>query len=211
MGKLFLKRSQTSGGGATSTTVTTSNTSRNSSRSSTSNFASFRNRNRSDNRNHQQQQQVQGSEAVAVESQRINAKTFNYPKGGFETWIEHSLLYTMIRESNIFPAETVLKTIDDEDFTQYFIIKQKQQLTEKFISDDDDDDDDDDDGDGNSDNNNHQNNNSKRTIELMSYAQLTAVLALAGYVNLSEFIKSVNKFISILFHCSQRMLFTSFV
>jgi len=176
MGKLFLKRSQTSGGGATSTTVTTSNTSRNSSRSSTSNFASFRNRNRSDNRNHQQQQQVQGSEAVAVESQRINAKTFNYPKGGFETWIEHSLLYTMIRESNIFPAETVLKTIDDEDFTQYFIIKQKQQLTEKFISDDDDDDD----GDGNSDNNNHQNNNSKRTIELMSYAQLTAVLALAG-------------------------------
>ena len=211
MGKLFLKRSQTSGGGATSTTVTTSNTSRNSSRSSTSNFASFRNRNRSDNRNQQkqqQQQQVQGSEAVAVESQRINAKTFNYPKGGFETWIEHSLLYTMIRESNIFPAETVLKTIDDEDFTQYFIIKQKQQLTEKFISDDDDDDDD---GDGNSDNNNHQNNNSKRTIELMSYAQLTAVLALAGYVNLSEFIKCVNKFISILFHCSQRMLFTSFV
>ena len=210
MGKLFLKRSQTSGGGATSTTVTTSNTSRNSSRSSTSNFASFRNRNRSDNRNQQQQQQqqVQGSEAVAVESQRINAKTFNYPKGGFETWIEHSLLYTMIRESNIFPAETVLKTIDDEDFTQYFIIKQKQQLTEKFISDDDDDDDD---GDGNSDNNNHQNNNSKRTIELMSYAQLTAVLALAGYVNLSEFIKCVNKFISILFHCSQRMLFTFFV
>ena len=209
MGKLFLKRSQTSGGGATSTTVTTSNTSRNSSRSSTSNFASFRNRNRSDNRNQQQQQQqqVQGSEAVAVESQRINAKTFNYPKGGFETWIEHSLLYTMIRESNIFPAETVLKTIDDEDFTQYFIIKQKQQLTEKFISDDDDDDD----GDGNSDNNNHQNNNSKRTIELMSYAQLTAVLALAGYVNLSEFIKCVNKFISILFHCSQRMLFTFFV
>jgi hypothetical protein len=69
----------------------------------------------------------QGSEAVAVESQQINSKTFKYPPQGFVTPIEHTLLYTMIRESSIFPPETVLEAIDNEDYTQYFYINEKEK------------------------------------------------------------------------------------
>jgi hypothetical protein len=90
----------------------------------------------------------------------MNAKIFKYPVGGFETWIEHSLLYTMIRESDIFPAETVLQAIDEEDYTQYFYIKvpptvQKQQGDTSSTS-------------------------ISTTTAEVSYAQLTALLALAG-------------------------------
>jgi hypothetical protein len=184
MGKLFLKRSQaTSNGGGTSTAVRGATSSSSSSSSNSNN--SFRQRGRNRNNNQQQQQQrakpVQGSEAVAVESQQVNAKTFKYPMEGFETWIEHSLLYTMIRESNIFPPEAVLKAINEEEYTQYFIIKEKQQQKQqnnqqKNINDDDDDDDNDDD-----DSNRDSFNSTKKTVEAeVSYAQLTALLALAG-------------------------------
>ena len=180
MGKIFLKRSQATSNSGTSTTVRTS-----SGTSSPSN--TFRDRGRRRNNHNQQQQQrvkpVQGSEVVAVESQQVNAKTFKYPSEGFETWIEHSLLYTMIRESNIFPPETVLKAIDEEEYTQYFIIKQKQQRHnhQRKINDDYDD---------------YNINGDRDSATLaaaktitattkavaseVSYAQLTALLALAG-------------------------------
>ena len=186
MGKLFLKRSQaTSNGGGTSTAVrgATSSSSSSSANSFTNSFRR-RGRNRSNNQQQQQQQHVkplQGSEAVAAESQQVNAKTFKYPMEGFETWIEHSLLYTMIRESNIFPPEAVLKAINEEEYTQYFIIKEKhiQQKNnqQKNINDDDDDDDDDDDNDSNRDS---FNSTTKAVEAEVSYAQLTALLALAG-------------------------------
>jgi hypothetical protein len=174
MGKLFLKRSQaTSNGGGTSTAVRGAT-----SPSSSSNFTnSFRRRGQNRSNNQQQQQRakpLQGSEAVAAESQQVNAKTFKYPMEGFETWIEHSLLYTMIRESNIFPPEAVLKAINEEEYTQYFIIKEKQQQKnnqQKNINDDDDDDD----------SNRDSFNSTTKAVEAeVSYAQLTALLALAG-------------------------------
>lgn len=87
-----------------------------------------------------------GTEAEADEATKINAKAFKYPDGGFVNRIEHTLLYTMIRESSIFPAETVMKAIEEEDFSVYFYVRPQK---------------------GNAD-------------YRVSYAQLTAILALAG-------------------------------
>lgn len=144
MPRLFLKRSQATSGGGSGTTA----------RSSSSGFRRRRNNN-SNKPLHHSEKVVQGSEAVAIESQRVNAKTFNYPERGFEIWIENTLLYTMVRESNIFPPSTVLEAINEEDFSQYFVVKQEGQ--EQNASGDHKDD----------------------TAEV-SYAQLTALLALAG-------------------------------
>lgn len=110
---------------------------------------------------------VQGSEAVAVESQRVNAKTFKYPPTGFENWIENTLLYTMIRESSIFPAETVLKAIEEEDFLQYFYVKEEDHMHRTLEEEGKDEEED---------------RSDPRTTKVaqVSYAQLTALLALAG-------------------------------
>jgi len=145
MPNLFLKRSQVTG--------TSSNTNR---YEGGRNFTSNRNR-----RLRSPAKPVQGSEAVAVESQKLNAVTFKYPPNGFETWIEHSLLYTMIRESDIFPAETVLQAIDDEDYTQYFQVKEDPRKQQ-------------------------QEGDSTLHAPQISYAQLTALLALAGEEWLEE-------------------------
>ncbi len=157
MPKLFLKRSQaTSSGGTTSST-------------SNSGFG-FRRRNETKKPLHAQQKVVQGSEAVAVESQRVNAKTFKYPPTGFENWIENTLLYTMIRESSIFPPETVLQAIEEEDFSQYFYVKEeeKEEYRHRTVYDEDDD------------NDNDETDPSTTKAAEVSYAQLTALLALAG-------------------------------
>ena len=161
MPKLFLKRSQaTSSGGTTSS-------------SSNSGFGFRRRRNITSNKPlHARQKVVQGSEAVAVESQRVNARTFKYPPTGFEFWIENTLLYTMIRESSIFPAETVLQAIEEEDFSQYFYVKEeeKEEPRNRTVYDDDDEDDDEED----------DTDPSTTKEAQVSYAQLTALLALAG-------------------------------
>lgn len=88
-----------------------------------------------------------GTEAVAIESLKVNAQHFKYPPSGFVTRIEHTLLYTMIRESKIFPPDTVLKAIDEEDFAIYFYVRPQPGQTGELQ---------------------------------VSYAQLTALLALAG-------------------------------
>lgn len=136
-----------------------------------------------------------------MESQRVNAKAFKYPEAGFERWIENSLLYTLIRESGIFPAEAVLTAIDEEDYSQYFVIKHKEDVKVKRqeqLFDDTNAGDDDTSRDRNNNNNNssrkktttttttttttHNNNNNNNIIQAadISYAQLTALLALAG-------------------------------
>ena len=158
MPRIFIKRSQVNSDGKAKTTG--------------SNFKSksFLGRRRKKSNNDPLQRRdkpVQGSEAVAVDSQRANAKAFKYPEGGFETWIENSLLYTMIRESNIFPADVVLAAIKEEEFSQYFLIKQKDQEKYEYDDNDSDEDNDDDDDD-------------KLAASQVSYAQLTALLALAG-------------------------------
>jgi lysyl-tRNA synthetase class I len=107
----------------------------------------------------------QGSEAVANQARQLNAKAFHYPPQGFQTPLENSLLYTMVRESSIFPAEAVLEAIEQEDYVQYFFINETD----------------------------HDKRNSTNTISgtatesdtathppNVSYAQLTALLALAG-------------------------------
>lgn len=89
-----------------------------------------------------------GTEAIAAASERINSKHFKYPESGFVARIEHSLLYAMIREPDIFPTDTVTKSIDEEDFTIYFFVRPKPGTTIREYD--------------------------------VSYAQLTALLALAG-------------------------------
>ena len=66
---------------------------------------------------------------MAVESQQVNSKMFKYPPQGFVTPIEHTLLYTMIRESSIFPPETVLEAVDNEDYTQYFHVNEEKKFS----------------------------------------------------------------------------------
>jgi len=158
MPRLFLKRSQTTSSGGTTTKARASN--------SNSRTGFRRRRDKNSNKSfHHSEKPIQGSEAVAVESQQVNAKAFKYPEGGFETWIENSLLYTMIRESNIFPPEAVLAAIGEEDLSQYFVIKQEHQ---RQIFDD-----------NENDVNNHTDSRKPAALEI-SYAQLTALLALAG-------------------------------
>jgi len=159
MPRIFLKRSQATSGGGTTVTARASNS---------NSRIGFRRRRKNNNNKalHQRDKPVQGSEAVAVESQEVNAKTFNYPEGGFETSIENSLLYTMIRESNIFPSEAVLTYIDEEEFSQYFVVKQEDHQQQTFGDDDDDVD--------------SHTDPRKLADAVVSYAQLTALLALAG-------------------------------
>ncbi|KAL3922360.1 MAG: hypothetical protein SGILL_002245 [Bacillariaceae sp.] len=72
-----------------------------------------------------------GTEAVAAESERINKRQFQYPEQGFVSRIEHSLLYAMVREPDVFPQETVSKAIEEEDFTMYFYVRPKPRTTVK--------------------------------------------------------------------------------
>lgn len=89
-----------------------------------------------------------GTEAVAAASERVNSRHFRYPESGFVSRIEHSLLYAMIREPDIFPTETVARSIDEEDFSVYFYVRPRPGTTVREHD--------------------------------VSYAQLTALLALAG-------------------------------
>ncbi|KAG7356457.1 hypothetical protein IV203_001143 [Nitzschia inconspicua] len=89
-----------------------------------------------------------GTEAIAAASERINSKHFKYPESGFVSRIEHSLLYAMVREPDIFPTETVSNAIDEEDFSIYFYVRPKPGTTIREYD--------------------------------VSYAQLTALLALTG-------------------------------
>lgn len=87
-----------------------------------------------------------GTEAIAQEAVKRNAKEFKYPENGFVNRIEHTLLYSMVRESSIFPAEAVIKAIEEEDFGVYFYVRPGRGQSDYQVS----------------------------------YAQLTALLALAG-------------------------------
>ena len=92
--------------------------------------------------------QCVGSEALANAQIEVNAKAFNYPSTGFVTRIEHSLLFTLVREANIYPSATVIQAIVDENYSIYFYVRPRPRTS---------------------------------IIEYdVSYAQLTALLALAA-------------------------------
>jgi len=66
-----------------------------------------------------------GTEAVANAQEAVNSSNFNYPSSGFVSRIEHTLIYTMIREADIFPTGTVLQAINEENFSMYFYVRPK--------------------------------------------------------------------------------------
>ena len=97
-----------------------------------------------------------GTEAVARKSLQVHATHFAYPPSGFQCCIEHSLLFTLIRESTIFPQDVVLQGIQDESnvngdgggFEKYFYVRPSKHSCTKKLD--------------------------------VSFAQLTALLALAA-------------------------------
>jgi hypothetical protein len=62
---------------------------------------------------------VCSTEKVAADALKRNAKAFSYPKEGFLTKIEYSLLYTMMNHPDIYPAAVISNMIKSEDFSQY--------------------------------------------------------------------------------------------
>ncbi|KAL7506504.1 hypothetical protein ACHAXN_009896 [Cyclotella atomus] len=100
---------------------------------------------------------VVGTEAQAIQNMASNAKHFNYPREGFVTPIEHSLLYAMILHPEQYPESVVRKEIDEEDFEQYLYVKDHESLSNRQDS----------------------TNNEERA----SYAQLSALLALSAEKN----------------------------
>lgn len=89
-----------------------------------------------------------GTEAVANAQEETNKNTFHYPSSGFISRIEHTLLYTMIREPTIFPTATVRQAIQEENYLIYMYVRPKRgSITSEYE---------------------------------VSYAQLTAILALAA-------------------------------
>lgn len=89
-----------------------------------------------------------GTEARATQCIETNAKIFKYPPQGFLARIEYSLLYNMILESDIYPAEAVIEQIEKEDLEQYFYARPPPKTSVKELP--------------------------------ISYAQMTALLVLAG-------------------------------
>lgn len=98
-----------------------------------------------------------GTEAAAVANLERNARLFAYPKDGFVCKIEYSLLYAMISEPKVFPEDVVLEELEKEDFEQYMEVGTKTTFSNG-----------EDDGDED---------------PIMSYAQLSAMLALSAEKN----------------------------
>ena len=67
-----------------------------------------------------------GTAAIADSQLEVNSRTIKYPESGFVTRVEHSLLYTMVREPDIFPDATVLDAISEEDYSTYFYVRPRR-------------------------------------------------------------------------------------
>ena len=91
-----------------------------------------------------------GTEADALANTEKNRRNFGYP-GEFETRIEHSLLYNMIKEPGIYPDDVIRDHIAEEDFTAYLSVAPSSNRGSR------------DDGEGEA-----------------SYAQLSAIMALSA-------------------------------
>ena len=60
-----------------------------------------------------------GTEAEAMQNLRRNRRHFSYPEAGFETPVEHSLLYAMITHPERYPDRVIIDEINDEEFESY--------------------------------------------------------------------------------------------
>mmetsp|Transcript_25749 Transcript_25749/g.29431 ORF Transcript_25749/g.29431 Transcript_25749/m.29431 type:complete len:271 (-) Transcript_25749:128-940(-) len=103
-----------------------------------------------------------GTEARAIASLEKNNKAFDYPSEGFVTKVEYSLLYNMIEEPTIYPEETVLNQIADEDFTEYMIVNSTSPTRQRSYF--------------------EEENEDEVVVEerIIHYGQLSAILALAS-------------------------------
>ena len=63
-----------------------------------------------------------GTEAEAMQNLRRNRRHFSYPEAGFETPVEHSLLYAMIAHPERYPDRIIIDEINDEEFESYLRI-----------------------------------------------------------------------------------------
>eukprot|EP00578_Thalassiosira_sp_NH16_P018017 CAMPEP_0181109538 /NCGR_PEP_ID=MMETSP1071-20121207/18228_1 /TAXON_ID=35127 /ORGANISM="Thalassiosira sp., Strain NH16" /LENGTH=370 /DNA_ID=CAMNT_0023193237 /DNA_START=241 /DNA_END=1353 /DNA_ORIENTATION=+ len=68
-----------------------------------------------------------GTEANAIQNITRNAKHFSYPAEGFETPIEHSLLYAMIEFPERYPESVVKSEIEDEEFEVYLYVNDEKR------------------------------------------------------------------------------------
>ena len=64
-----------------------------------------------------------GTEAEAQKNQQRNARDFRYPKSGFVTPIEYTLLYAMLAVPQVYPIPVMLDTIAQEDFREYMLVR----------------------------------------------------------------------------------------
>ena len=116
-----------------------------------------------------------GTEAKAIRNQQLNAKDFKYPEEGFITPVEHSLLYAMIEFPENYPEAVIRSEIEDEDFTQYLYVKEKETGKATTYVDDD--------GDNDVQTQSNKKESQTQKEQRVSYAQLSALLALSAAKN----------------------------
>ena len=85
-----------------------------------------------------------------MENIKRNSRDFRYPSEGFVTHVEHSLLYAMLSDPKHYPQDVVKQQIDEEDFEVYLEVN---TASSKASNDDE---------------------------PVISYAQLSALLALSA-------------------------------
>jgi hypothetical protein len=100
---------------------------------------------------------IVGTQAKALKHLEKNRAAFNYPKDSrFVSPIEHALLYSMIDEGPaVYPEEVVLNHINEEDFTIYLPVTTPSSNSTRGRLED-------------------------ETSQKISYAQLSAILALSA-------------------------------
>ena len=97
---------------------------------------------------------VQGTQATAQKQLESNQKQFKYPEEGFVSPIEYSLIYAMVNEPSIYPADAIRQAIDEQDFGEFLVVNEKAD-------------------------NSSRSSLSSTNEQRCSYAQLTALMSLS--------------------------------
>ena len=126
---------------------------------------------------------VVGTEANAIKQMARNVKNFKYPPGGFVTPVEHSLLYAMIQYPERYPESVVKGEIDEEEFEQYLYVKDEVSGSRRGEDDDRRRNREGGEGSGHAAAASHPSNDNNDDERRVSYAQLSALLALSAEKN----------------------------